>query len=127
MADEPDETSIDPSPPPAEKPRQWRVGRIAFHVFLAAWLGVALCNVFKPMPEGTRVRGEIDATPLNQMQFLADVTGADVFGAPIVDQEIFDAMLRVISSAKQYVVVDFFLFNAQRGAGLGAPRRALSA
>jgi phosphatidylserine/phosphatidylglycerophosphate/cardiolipin synthase-like enzyme len=128
MADEPDESPIDTSPPPEEKRRNWHVGRLVFYGFLAVWLSVALWNLYKPMPNGTRVRGEVVETPLNQLHFLADVTGADVFGAPIVEQEIFDAMLRVIGQARQYVVLDFFLINAQRGAALSAkPRRALSA
>jgi len=78
------------------------------------------------MPNGTRVRGEVIETPLSQLHFLADVTGADVFGAPIVEQQIFDAMLRVIGQAREYVVLDFFLFNAQRGVNM-EPRRLLSA
>ncbi len=127
MADEPDEALIDPSPPPAEPPRKWRVGRLAFYGLLALWAGVALWNLYKPMPNGTRVRGEVVETPLNQLHFLADVSGADVFGAPIVDQQIFDAMLRVIGESRQYVVLDVFLFNGQRGSALNVkPRRQLS-
>lgn len=127
MADEPDESPIDTSPPPEDKPRNWHVGRLVFYGFLAIWAAVALWNLYKPMPNGTRVRGEVVETPLNQLHFLADVTGADVFGAPIVEQQIFDAMLRVIGQAQQYVVIDFFLFNAQRGALPTPPRRMLSA
>jgi phosphatidylserine/phosphatidylglycerophosphate/cardiolipin synthase-like enzyme len=128
MADEFDESPIDTSPPPEEKPRNWHVGRLLFYGFLALWLTVALWNVYKPMPNGTSVRGDVVETPLDQLHFLADVTGADVFGAPIVEQQIFDAMLRVIGQAQRYVVLDFFLFNAQRGAALETrPRRALSA
>src|SRR6188768_848814 len=127
MADEPDETLIDPSPPPEDEPRNWHVGRTVSYGFLAVWTLVALWNLYKPMPNGTRVRGEVVETPVNQLRFLADVTGADVFGAPIVEQQIFDAMLRVIGQAHEYVVLDFFLFNAQRGGLNSQPRRQLSA
>jgi phosphatidylserine/phosphatidylglycerophosphate/cardiolipin synthase-like enzyme len=126
MADEPDDLQIDPSPPPPETRRRWPVGRIVFHGFLALWVIVALWNLFKPLPDGTSVRGEVVETPLNQLQFLADVTGADVFGAPVVRQQIFDSMLAVVGEARQFVVVDFFLFNGQRGAAAGAPQRELS-
>jgi len=127
MADEPDATPIDPSPPPAESPRNLRVGRIVFYGFIAVVAGVALWNLYKPLPNGTRVRGELVETPLNQMHFLTDITGADAFGAPIVHQQIFDAMLRVIGEARQYVVLDFFLFNSQRGAAVDEkPHRELS-
>jgi phosphatidylserine/phosphatidylglycerophosphate/cardiolipin synthase-like enzyme len=128
MADEPDDTPIDTSPPPAEAVRKVRVGRLAFYGFLVLWAAVATWNLYKPMPNGTRVRGEVVETALDQLQFLSDVTGADVFGAPIVEQQIFDAMLRIIGEARQYVVLDVFLFNSQRGAALNArPRRELSA
>jgi phosphatidylserine/phosphatidylglycerophosphate/cardiolipin synthase-like enzyme len=128
MADGPDDTPIDASPPPEQAARKVRVGRLVFYGFLLLWAVVATWNLFKPMPNGTRVRGEVVETALDQLQFLSDVTGADVFGAPIVEQQIFDAMLRMIGEAREYVVLDFFLFNAQRGAAVDAkPRRELSA
>ena len=126
MADEPDDIPIDTSPPPEDAPRNWHVGRLVFYGFLSVWALVALWNLYKPMPNGTRVRGEVIETPLDQLHFLTDVTGADVFGAPIVEQQIFDAMLRVIGQAHEYIVLDFFLFNAQRGVNM-EPRRLLSA
>jgi phosphatidylserine/phosphatidylglycerophosphate/cardiolipin synthase-like enzyme len=127
MAEEPDATPIDPSPPPAVPPRQWRIGRTLFRGFLVLWLVVALWNLYKPLPNGTHVRGAIVETPLNQLQFLADVTSADGFGAPVVRQQIFDAMLKVVGDAREYLVLDFFLFNDQRGSALDAkPHRELS-
>jgi phosphatidylserine/phosphatidylglycerophosphate/cardiolipin synthase-like enzyme len=127
MAETPDETLIDPSPPPVEIRRQWRVGRWVFRGFLVLWAAMALWHLYKPLPNGTSVRGEVVETPLAQLQFLADVSGADVFGAPVVRQEIFDAMLRMVAEARQYIVLDFFLFNAQRGALIDArPHRELS-
>ena len=127
MADEPDETPIDPSPPPAERPRKRRVGRLVFYGFLALWLLVALWNLYKPMPAGTGIRGEIVETAVNQVHFYSDVTGADVFGAPVLHHQVFDSLLRVVGEARQYVVIDFFLFNGQRGAATDVrPRRELS-
>src|SRR5215510_9012592 len=126
MAEGPDDTPIDASPPPEQGRRRWRIGRSVFYGFLVAWLVVALWNLYKPLPNGTSVRGEVVETPLNRLQFFADVSGADVFGAPVVNQQIFDAILRTIGDAHQYIVVDFFLFNGQRGATTTAPRRELS-
>jgi hypothetical protein len=127
MADEPDATPIDPSPPPADRRRTWRIRRVAFYGFLALWALVALWNLFKPLPDGTSVRGEVVDTPLDQLQFLSDVTSADVFGAPVVRHQIFDSMLGVIAGARQFIVLDFFLFNGQRTAAATAPaQRALS-
>lgn len=128
MAETPDESLIDPSPPPEEVRRRWPVRRLVWYGFLAVWATVAMWNLFKPLPNGTSVRGEVVETALSQLDFLADVSGADVFGAPIIRQEIFDAVLRIVGEAQHYIVVDFFLFNSQRGAQLDAPPyRELSA
>lgn len=128
MADWPDATTIDPSPPPkqaAPPRRSW--GRWFGYGFLALWAIVATWNVFKPLPAGVSVRGAVVSTPLGDLQFLHDVTSADVFGEPVVRQQIFDSVLRVIAEAKDFVVVDFFLFNGQRGAAVDkAPYRELS-
>jgi len=127
MAEEPDATPIDPSPPPAVPQRKRRLGRSIFYAFLALWIAVALWNLYKPLPDGVSIRGPIVETPPGQLQFLADVTGADAFGAPVVRQQIFDAMLQTVGQAREYLVLDFFLFNNQRGAALDVkPRRELS-
>src|ERR1041384_2464633 len=128
MADEPEEIGIDPSPPPPEPRPRRRWGRRVFYAFVAAWAVVGGWNLFKPLPDGMRVRGEIVDTPLGDVHFLNDVTTADAFGAPVVRQQVFDAMFKLIGEAREYLVLDFFLFNSQRGSMLDAkPQRALSA
>jgi phosphatidylserine/phosphatidylglycerophosphate/cardiolipin synthase-like enzyme len=127
MAEEPDATPIDPSPPPQAAPRPKRWGRRFGYGFLSLWFAVAIWNLFKPLPAGVSVRGEIVSTPLADLKFLADITGADARGEPVVQQQIFDEMLRVIAEAREYLVLDFFLFNGQRGADIDAkPFRELS-
>ncbi len=127
MAEEPDDVGIDPSPPPPEPVRKRRYGRWIFRGFLGLWLAVALWNLYKPLPDGTRVRGPIVETPLAEVRFLSDVTGADAFGAPVVRQQIFDRVFAMIGNAREYVVLDFFLLNAQRGASASeTPLRPLS-
>ncbi len=128
MAEEPDATSIDPSPPPQAAPRKRRWGRLVGYAFLGLWLAVAGWNLVKPLPAGVSIRGEIVSTPLADLKFLSDVTSADVHGTPVIRQEIFDEVLRLIGQAREYLVLDFFLFNSQRGADLDArPHRELSA
>jgi hypothetical protein len=72
MADEPDEQPIDPSPPPAEIRRKVRVGRLVFYGFLGLWLAVALWNLYKPLPDGTGVRGDVVESRLDELQWLGD-------------------------------------------------------
>jgi phosphatidylserine/phosphatidylglycerophosphate/cardiolipin synthase-like enzyme len=127
MADWPDATPIDPSPPPQAAPRKRRRARWLAYGFLGLWSLVALWNLFKPLPAGVGTRGAVVSTPLSDLQFLRDLTSADVFGEPVVNQQIFDAMLRTVGEAREFVVVDFFLFNGQRGASVNtAPYRELS-
>jgi phosphatidylserine/phosphatidylglycerophosphate/cardiolipin synthase-like enzyme len=127
MAEEPDEIPIDMSPPPPAPRRKRRLGKLFVYGFLALWLTVALWNLYKPLPAGVSIRGAIVDTPLNQLQFLHDVTSADVFGAPVVRQQIFDSVLALVGNAREYLVLDFFLFNSQRGAATSAkPHRELS-
>ena len=52
MAEEPDDTTIDPSPPPPAPRRNRRYGRWFVYGFLALWLVVALWNLYKPLPDG---------------------------------------------------------------------------
>jgi phosphatidylserine/phosphatidylglycerophosphate/cardiolipin synthase-like enzyme len=127
MADEPEEIGIDPSPPPPAPTIERRWGRRISYAFVAAWVVVAGWHLVKPLPDGTHVRGDLVETPLGDVHFLSDVTTADAFGAPVVRQQIFDAMFKLIGDAREYLVLDFFLFNPQRGSMLDTkPQRALS-
>jgi phosphatidylserine/phosphatidylglycerophosphate/cardiolipin synthase-like enzyme len=116
-----DGTPIDSSPPPPAPRRKRRLGRLFVYGFFTLWLATALWNLFKPLPDGVSIRGAIVETPLTQLRFLSDVTGADVFGTPVVRQQIFDAVLALIGESREYLVLDFFLFNNQRGATIGSP------
>src|SRR6186997_1369228 len=127
MAEEPEESLIDTSPPPPAPRRKRRFGRLFAYGFLGLWLLTALWNLFKPLPHGVSVRGTIVETPLEQLQFLNDVTGADVFGAPVVRQQIFDSVFALIGQSREFLVLDFFLFNDQSGATTDVkPNRELS-
>ncbi len=127
MAEEPAADYIDPSPPSELPQKKRRYGRMFLHAFLGLWVAVALWNLYKPLPDGMSVRGPIVETPLEQLEFLADVTGADPFGASVARQQIFDAVLRSIGIAREFLVLDFFLFNEQNGALSGTRQhRALS-
>jgi len=88
--------------------------RALLAALLALWLGVAYWQTHKPLPPGTRV-----ATPWMNLgeadiAFLADVTAADGYGHPLVSQTILDATLRAVSGAREFVVLDYFLFDDAR-------------
>lgn len=107
--------------------RRWLV-RTLLLAFAAAWATTALWHSFKPLPPGTHVATEWTEVPLAGIRFLADRTVTDGRGRKVVRQQIFDEVLRIIDAADRFLLVDFFLFNDQRG-GLAenAPvHRALS-
>lgn len=64
----------------------------------------------KPLPEGVSRQSEPYLITDDQIDFLHDLTyqGEDT---EIVEQEIFSEVERAIREAKEYIVMDFFLFN----------------
>ena len=129
MADEPDATPIDPSPPPAEQPPQLaHPARGSVRFSRAVGGGGPVESLQAAARRHQRSRRRRSTRRSTSCDFLYDVTSADVFGAPVVRQQIFDVMLDTIAGARQFIVVDFFLFNGHRGAaGDTPPHRALSA
>jgi phosphatidylserine/phosphatidylglycerophosphate/cardiolipin synthase-like enzyme len=82
----------------------------------------------KPMPPGTRLATTSLPVPAAQVGFIADTTAADAYGRPLVSQAIFDEMLAVVHAAREFIVLDYFLFNDESATASDAavPIRALS-
>lgn len=114
--------------PDSASPRRRRLWRkVVLLVFLAAWGGTAYWHTHKALPEGTRIESPWQAVPMQDVTFIADITTADAYGRPILSQAIFDEVLRIVRSARQILVLDYFLFNNHRGTEASAPpARALS-
>ena len=92
------------------------------------WAGTALWQAMKPMPPGTRIATSWYPVPAAQVGFIADTTAADAYGRPLVTQAIFDQMLAVVNAAREFIVLDYFLFNDEPASAADAamPIRALS-
>ncbi len=75
-------------------------------------VGVGLYHTYKPLPPGISHSGE--ALPLNNAALLVDATYHHNDGSETRDHEIFDEILRLISQARSFVLVDMFLFNSSR-------------
>jgi phosphatidylserine/phosphatidylglycerophosphate/cardiolipin synthase-like enzyme len=103
----------------------WRLSLIAI---AAAWAGTALWQAMKPLPPGTRIATAWYPVPAAQVGFIADTTVADAYGRPLASQAIFDQMLAVVHGAREFIVLDYFLFNDQppTAPDAAAPIRALS-
>jgi len=94
---------------------RWR-GRILLLVASAVWLGTAYWQTHKPLAPGTRVASASYVAAPNAVKIMADVTAADAYGRPIVNQAIFDETLRVIGAAREFIVVDYVLVSAREAA-----------
>jgi len=103
----------------------WRLSLIAI---AAVWAGTAFWQAMKPMPPGTRIATAWYPVPAAQVGFIADTTAADAYGRPLVSQAIFDQILTVVHGAREFIVLDYFLFNDDPASApdAAAPIRALS-
>src|SRR5215813_5149675 len=117
----------DAPPRVIRRPRRRLGRRLVLLGFLALWGGTAYWHTHKDMPAGTHVDSGWRTVPAASVTFIADVTAADAYGRPVMSQAIFDEVLGVVHSARRFLVLDYFLFNNQRGStGAEAPVRALS-
>lgn len=105
--------------------RSGSLGRLAWLALVGVLLTLGTWHSTKPLPAGLRLAGAWATVPAGDVRLLVDVTTADAYGQPIVQQQIFDEMLRMIRDARRFVLLDQFLFNAHRGAQTGADAAAL--
>jgi phosphatidylserine/phosphatidylglycerophosphate/cardiolipin synthase-like enzyme len=49
--------------------------------------------------------------PAADVRFLRDLTAADAYGRPILDQQIFDQAFAIVGNARRFVLLDYFLFT----------------
>ena len=95
--------------------RRWR-RRVLGSVLIGVWAAVAIYHSNKPLPPGLRVASLPTTVAASDLRLLIDTTSADPYGRPLVQQQIFDEMLRIIRDARKFIVLDMYLFNPWRGA-----------
>jgi phosphatidylserine/phosphatidylglycerophosphate/cardiolipin synthase-like enzyme len=108
--------------PAQQKRRRWR-RRFVLLALASVWGALALYHVVKPLPPGLRVASPWVSVAQRDLQLLLDTTTADPYGQPIVQQQIFDELLRIVGDAREFIVLDMFLFNAY---GSASSHRELS-
>ena len=103
----------------------WRLSLIAI---AALWAGTAFWQAMKPMPPGTGIATAWYPVPAAGVGFIADISAADAYGRPVVAQAIFDQVLGIVHAAREFIVLDYFLFNDEPASAPDAPApiRALS-
>ncbi|RUO30824.1 phospholipase [Aliidiomarina sedimenti] len=98
-------------------------GKRLLGLLVVVLVTIAIYQVYKPLPAGL----DLEAPPRSagNVEFLADRTYLDASGERQVEQQIFDAVFDMIAEARQFVLVDMFLFNDFQGE-LSETHRALS-
>jgi len=76
---------------------------------LALLIGVGIYQTTKPLPPCLSYEGPL--RPVNNIQFHRDLTWTDAAGKRQTDHEIFDTILTMIKNARQFILLDMFLFN----------------
>jgi hypothetical protein len=104
------------------QPRRAHPGRLLLMLVLLAWLGGALYESYKPLPEGLSFTGP--RRPAGEVRILLDHTYANARGERVIRQRIFDDALALIGQAEQLVVLDMFLFNEFAADGAHRPLTA---
>ena len=83
-------------------------------------------HVLKPLPAGLDMRGMERPVTADRISFLADLTSTDHEGKTVSRQQIFPALFELIAQAREYILVDIFLFNDQPGHRSGTPPAPLA-
>lgn len=82
--------------------------KLVFTALLLLTVGMGVYHKVKPLPEGISYRGS--ELPLTDAKLLTDVTAHFADGTTRLDHHIFDEVLRQISVAERFILVDMFLF-----------------
>lgn len=86
-----------------------------FFFFLLS-LNAVFHSFLKPLPKDTSILGNLYPISDNNMKLLIDTTWQDPSGARKSDQEIFDTVLEMIHNARDFILIDMFLFGSSEKA-----------
>ena len=76
---------------------------------------MACWEAVKPLPPGVRTHSAWHSMPTQDVTFIADITSSDAYGRSVSSQAIFEETLKVIRAAREFVVLDYFMFNNRHG------------
>jgi phosphatidylserine/phosphatidylglycerophosphate/cardiolipin synthase-like enzyme len=81
-------------------------------IMLVWLLFVGFYQTTKRLPENLDFRGEDRDIHVDNIEFLYDLTYKNFNGKIISEQSIFDEVFSLIQEAKEYILIDAFLFNS---------------
>lgn len=82
-------------------------------LLLVGFLFWALFHSYKPLPQGLNLEGP--KRPVQNIEFLADVTYPRANGERQIEQQIFAEILAMVEQAEDFLLLDMFLFNGFQG------------
>src|SRR6185437_15570808 len=97
----------------APSTRRRRYRRVISTIVIGIWIALACWEANKPLPHGVRTMSAWRAVPAQDVTFIADITSADAYGRSVSSQAIFDETLKVVRAAREFVVLDYFMFNSR--------------
>lgn len=83
-------------------------------IILIIFLGLAAVGIYhthKKLPAGVDIYSQEYKVAENDIDFLYDLTYQGEDGNIIHEQKIFDKIIQSINEAKEYILIDMFLFN----------------
>ena len=92
-----------------------RWGRLFSLALVAVLVGTGWWHTTKPLPPGLHVSAGLTPVPPESIQLLTDVTAHTNQAEPVFAQGIHTATLELIRDARDFLVLDYFLFNEQGG------------
>ena len=93
--------------------------KAALWILLLMWLIPTAYSLTTKNPEGTNVEGEFAPA---EAEFIYDLSYVKD-GEKIHEQKIFDREMDIIREAKEFLMVDFFLFNATYDKDVDCPKQ----
>jgi len=78
-------------------------------------ISVTFLNVYKSLPKGVSIEGEIYKVQNDSVVFLSDKTFLNKDGNQVYQQEIFEEVFSMIDNAENFILIDMFLFNDYLG------------
>ena len=92
--------------------------KAALWILLLMWLIPTAYSLATKNPEGTNVAGEFAPA---EAEFIYDLSYVKD-GEKIHEQKIFNREMDIIRDAKEFLMVDFFLFNATYDKDVNCPK-----
>lgn len=83
-------------------------------------------HAIMPLPEGVDYQSKGYCVGTKNIEFLYDLTYKNAVGETVHEQEIFDTIFTLIENARQYILIDMFLFNSYTGKSEKTYRRLCS-